>query len=241
MDFPLELDTATTRFAELVGRGVGDEPVPACGGWTMHDLTEHLGTIHRWAAAIVLSGQRIAIPEPLSTEPLADWYAGTAAALLSAVRCVSPEEPVPNFTRMNETAAFWPRRQMHETIVHSVDAAQALGLDESEWTVEPSIAADGVDEVLQVFFPRMTVRGKRPDIQTTIRLRATDLDQSWVIAPGSDDTATPVQRHPSLEAHASVSGTASDLYLGLWHRVGQERLEFSGAEAIAMFKGPTTP
>lgn len=241
MDFPRELDTATARFAELVARSVGDEAVPACAGWTVRDLAEHLGSVHRWAAAIVLSGQRISTPQPLSFEPLAGWYAGTAAALTSALRCVSPEEQVPNFTRMDETAAFWSRRQMHETIVHAVDAAQALGLGEADWTVEPSIAADGVDEVLQVFFPRMTVRGKRPDIQTTIRLQATDLDQSWVISPGSDDTATPVQLHPSLAADASVTGTASDLYLGLWHRVDQARLEFSGPEAIAMFTGPTTP
>lgn len=241
MDFMHELDTATTRFAELVARSGGDEPVPACDGWALRDLAEHLGGVHRWAAAIVLSGQRLAMPQLHSSEPPAEWYAGTATALLSALRCVSPDENVPNFTRMHETAAFWPRRQLHETTVHTVDAAQGLGLDAAEWNVAPAVAADGVDEVLQVFFPRMTARGVRPDIRTRIRLRATDLDQSWIIAPGSDDTATPVQVHPSLEAGATVSGTASDLYLGLWHRVGIDRLTFDGSEGIAMFEGPTTP
>lgn len=241
MDFSHELATATTRFAELVERSTGDEAVPACDGWTLRDLAEHVGGIHRWAASIVLSGQRVAMPRPLTTEPLAEWYATTAAALLSALQCVSPDEVVPNFTRMNETAAFWPRRQMHETIVHAVDAAQGLGLEEHEWTVEPVIAADGIDEVLQVFFPRMTARGARPDVRTRIRLRATDVEQSWIVGPGRDDTASPVQVHPSLESEATVTGTVSDLYLGLWHRVSVDRLEYDGSEAIAMFKGPTTP
>ena len=191
MDHMLELGSAMSRFAELVGKATGDEPVPACTPWTVRDLTTHLGAIHRWAAATVLSGQRLADPVPLVTEPIVEWYAGTATALLSALQAVSPDEPVPNFSYVDERAAFWPRRQMHETTVHAVDAAQALGLDEGDWTVEPSVAADGVDEVLQVFFPRMTARQRRPDVRSRIRLVATDYGQSWLVAPGSGDLGPP--------------------------------------------------
>lgn len=241
MDYSHELGAATGRFAEFARQGQGTEQVPSCEGWTLDDLAKHLGSVHRWAAAIVLGGQRITMPSPLVQGPVATWYTGTAVALLAALKSVSPEEVVPNFTRMNETAEFWPRRQMHETIVHGVDAAQALGLPESAWGITPALAADGVDEVFQVFFPRLTAGGARPDVQARIRLQATDIDESWIIAPGSDETATPIQIHPSMEAEATVTGTASDLYLGLWHRVGHDRLELDGGAAKALFAGPTTP
>lgn len=237
----LELGQAMTTFASLASLGTGEEPVPSCDGWTMADLVAHLGTIHRWAAGIVISGQRIADPQPLITEPRADWYAGTAAALLAVLQAVSPAEPTPNFSRIGETAAFWPRRQLHETIVHIVDAQQALGFGETDWTVPSALAADGIDEVLQVFFPRLTARGRRPDVRSRIRLVATDVEQSWIIGPGEGDTGTPVQLHSSREADAVVTGSASDLYLALWHRVPRSRLQFDGHDGIALLDGPTTP
>lgn len=235
------LGEATDRFASLVGETHGDEPVPACQPWLVRDLVEHVGTVHRWAASIVLSGQRLAEPEPLVTGDPADWYAGTAAALLAALRAVDPSEPVPNFSRVDETAAFWPRRQLHEVTVHVVDLLQALGRDESTGGVPAELAADGVDEVLQVFFPRMTARGARPDVRSRIRLVADDLDRSWVVAPGQDDAAPPEQLHPSVEADAVVAGSAADLYLALWHRTSREGLRFEGDAGVALLDGPTTP
>lgn len=241
MDHAHELAAATARFAELLARTTGEERVPACEKWSTRDLGEHLGTIHRWAASILLSGQRLDEPQPLVTEPLHEWYSGTASALLAAVHAVSPEEPVPNFSRLDETAAFWSRRQMHETTVHVVDVAQSLGLDESEWAVPADVAADGVEEVLHVFFPRLTARGRRPDVRSRIRLVATDVDRSWIIGPGAGEGGTPLEVHPSLEADATVTGSAADLYLALWHRVDTSRLEVDGPAGAAMLEGPTTP
>ncbi|MET0448910.1 MAG: maleylpyruvate isomerase family mycothiol-dependent enzyme [Aeromicrobium sp.] len=241
LDHLAELDDAVGRFAELVRQGSGQEPVPSCGGWVMRDLVEHVGTVHRWAASIVLSGHRAEPPAPLVTEPLADWYAGTAAALLAALRAVDPAEVVPNFTQVDETAAFWPRRQLLETTVHAVDAAQALGLDEERWAVPGAVAADGIDEVLRVLFLRMTARGRRPDVRSRIRLVATDVDRSWVVAPGEGEAPPLVLRDPSADADETVTGTAADLYLALWHRVSRDRLGFEGPHGPALLDGPTTP
>lgn len=240
MDHLIELGSAMSTFAEIAGKARGDEAVPACPDWTARDLVVHLGTVHRWAASIVLSGQRLAKPTPLVTDPIVQWYAGTATALLSALQAVDPDEPVPNFSRIDERAAFFSRRQMHETTVHAVDVAQTLGLEESEWGVSASLAADGIDEVVQVLFPRMTALRQRPDVRSRIRLVATDTQESWLIGPGSDGTGTPLQLHPTLDADATVSGTATELYLGLWKRLGPERLEFEGVDGRILFDGPTT-
>lgn len=240
MDHMLELGSAMSRFAELVGTAAGDEKVPTCPEWTVDDLAAHLGTMHRWAAATLLSGQRLTAPSPLVTAPVVQWYAGTATALLSALQAVDPEEEVPNFAHLDERAGFWARRQMHETTVHAVDAALALD-HENEQTVAASIAADGIDEVLQVLFPRMTARGARPEVHSRIRLVATDIQESWVVGPGAGELGPPLQLHASLDADSSVSGTASDLYLCLWKRLGAERLEFDGVDGRILLDGPTVP
>ncbi|MDQ3156868.1 MAG: maleylpyruvate isomerase family mycothiol-dependent enzyme [Actinomycetota bacterium] len=234
------LGNAMTRMAENVGKAEGDEVVPACPGWTINDLTVHLGTMHRWAASIVLSGQRLPEPQVVATEPLLDWYAGTATALLAALQAVEPTEPTPNFSLINETAAFWPRRQMHETTIHSVDAAQALGLGE-DYFIDEEVADDGIDEVLSVYFPRMTARGHRPDVSARVRVTATDTGRSWIVAPSSDPAGTPILLHPTLEFDAELSGTAADLYLGLWRRSPHVRLKVDGDAADRILAGPMTP
>ncbi|MRK00575.1 maleylpyruvate isomerase family mycothiol-dependent enzyme [Aeromicrobium sp. S22] len=236
-----ELGAATSRFADLVGEATGDEAVPACEGWTVRDLAVHLGAIHRWAAAIVIGGQRVPEPTPLIAGPIASWYAGTAEALLAVLRAVSPDEIVPNFSRIDETAAFWPRRQLHETTVHVVDLQQALGHGAGQWAVPAQIAADGIDEVLRIFFPRLTAGGRRPDVRSRIRFVAADLDRSWIIAPGEGESGPPVQLPPTAEADAVVTGSASDLYLALWHRVPPESLQFQGDDGLALLTGRTTP
>lgn len=235
------LGNAMTNLAERVGRATGDEPVPSCPGWRMNDLVIHLGTIHRWAASILLSGQRLTEPEVVATEPLMDWYAGTATALLASVQAVDPSEPTPNFSLMHETAAFWPRRQMHETTIHGVDAAQALGDDEESWAIPPAVAEDGVDEVLSIFLPRMTARGRRPDLDAPVRVTATDTGRTWIVAPSDDPQGPPIILHSSLDAGSEISGTATDLYLALWHRAQHDRLKTEGESAARLLAGPLTP
>lgn len=241
MEHLTHLGNAMTRMAGFVGQAEGDEPVPACPGWTISDLTIHLGTVHRWAASIVLSGQRLSMPTVIATEPLIDWYAGTATALLAALQAVDPTDPTPNFSLMNETAAFWPRRQMHETTIHAIDAAQALNLGDDGFVIDEEVAADGIDEVLGLFFPRMTARGQRPDVSARVRVTATDTGRSWIIAPSEDPEGTPILLHPTLDADAELSGTVTDLYLGLWRRSPHERLKADGDAAVRILAGPMTP
>ncbi|MEO6472799.1 MAG: maleylpyruvate isomerase family mycothiol-dependent enzyme [Aeromicrobium sp.] len=227
-------------MADRIGRAEGDEVVPACPGWTMNDLTIHIGTVHRWASSILLSGQRLSEPNVVATEPLIEWYAGTATALLAAIQAVDPAEPTPNFSLLNETSAFWPRRQMHETAIHSVDAAQALGDAEDAYGIADEVAEDGIDEVLSIFFPRMTARGRRPDVSDRVRVTATDTGRSWIVAPSLDPSGTPILLHPSLDANAELSGSALDLYLGLWRRSPHDRLKIDGAAASRMLAGSLT-
>lgn len=235
------LGNVMTQLAERLGKADGSEDVASCPGWTIADVGIHVGTMHRWAAATILSGQRLEVPKVVATEPLIDWYAGTATALLAAVQAVEPDEATPNFSLVGEIAAFWPRRQLHETTVHLVDVMQALGELENDWEIPTEVAVDGIDEVLSVFFPRLTMRDRRPEVSARIRIIATDTDASWLVAPSQDPQGPPILLHTSLESDAEVSGSALDLYLGLWQRTGHDRLTVDGDSAAQLLAGPLTP
>lgn len=232
-----ELAAAMGRFASALDGADESVAVSSCPGWTVRDLAVHVGTVHRWAASIVLSGQQLAEPEPLVEGELASWYAGCATALLGALQAVEPTEPVPNFSRLDQTAAFWPRRQLHETTVHLVDLLQATA---GQTPVVPAdLAADGVAEVLRTFFARLTGRGMRPVVTRPVRIEATDTADVWVLGPG-DGHEPPVVLDPTTPADDVVAGTANDLYLGLWRRVPHDALRVEGAAARAFLAGPLT-
>ena len=73
------------------------------------------------------------------------------------------------------TAAFWFRRQAHETAVHRWDAQRAA-TPSSVDPIDATLAADGVDEWLEVFVPRFLARTGVPDdlVGATLHLHCTD-------------------------------------------------------------------
>ena len=110
----------------VLRRSAGDEPVAACPGWTLHDLVEHLGGVHRWARQILLTGQRVDETPTAGDRDLAGWFAEGAEALLETLAAADPAAATWSFTA-DRTAGFWRRRQALETVVHRWDAQQAAG------------------------------------------------------------------------------------------------------------------
>jgi uncharacterized protein (TIGR03083 family) len=242
IDYLAELDRVTGAMATTLADAAGTEPVATCPGWTVADLADHLGRIHRWAASIVLSGTQQRTPEPLRGRPHADWYAGTAAALTAALPAVDPDEPCWNFSGLHQTAGFWRRRQVHETQVHLVDASLAVG---RQFAIDADVAADGVDEVLTIFLHRLAARGRQPVVDAPIVLRCTDADRQWMIQSAPEPGVGPVVSRPApadeATAEASITGPAAALYLGLWRRRPHAELVVRGEPADRFLAGPLTP
>lgn len=235
---PSQIDTllrdAIDDFAELLEGADEDREVPTCPGWNVRDLAVHLGTVHRWVAAIVLSGTAVPKPAPVIRRPLAEWYRSVADAMLAALAAAELDEPAPNFAEISETAAFWHRRQLHEVTIHLHDLAQALATPEP--VIRNEVAADGTAEVLTVYFRRLQLEGNPPDLRENIRIYATDTGDRWVLVPGKLGTL----QHADTPAAAIISGAARDLYLGFWGRVpAAEVLHCEGAAARALLAGPT--
>src|SRR5882724_11411141 len=134
-----------------------DAAVPTCPDWTVRDLVQHIGRVHRWAGTLVRDA-RTTPPQSddeLATPPgdvsLVDWYREGHADLLQVLSEAPADVDCWSFLPAPTPLRFWARRQSHETAVHRVDAERAAGLASS---VDPQFAADGIDELLYGFFAR---------------------------------------------------------------------------------------
>jgi len=82
--------------------GIADTAVdvPTCPGWTVADLTTHIGGIHRWVTEIVATEAPSRLPFPdvkpdsSAGEDLAQWLTAGAAPLLASLRAAGPVTPV---------------------------------------------------------------------------------------------------------------------------------------------------
>jgi uncharacterized protein (TIGR03083 family) len=126
-------------------------PVPSCPGWTLRDLAEHVGGVHRWAAHHVRVYSPVRVPAnsiglslPGDDAEVADWLREGAAVLVSAFEGADGDVAMWAWGA-DKHARFWPRRMLHETAVHRADAALALGLP---FALAGEVAADGIDELL---------------------------------------------------------------------------------------------
>ena len=198
--------------------------VSGCPGWTLADLVTHIGGIHQWAQHAIVHGNADGEPtEPGATDPdtLVRWYAESARDLVDVLRRTAPEAPAWTFGPQ-QTATFWFRRQAHEIAVHLWDARASQGI---EGGIEPGIAADGIEEVVTMFFPRQVRLGRTPPLPRALAL-VTD-DGRWVLAGDGTQLAP--------EAATTVSGPTDAVLLLLWNRIGldDDRLSLAGDEQVA--------
>lgn len=102
-------------------------PIEHCGGWTLHDLAEHLGSSNLWAAAAVTEqhGDHPATSAPRDPAELRQWFEGTSQTLLKALG----RDPASRAWTFHppHTVGFWQRRRALEALVHRWDAEHAQG------------------------------------------------------------------------------------------------------------------
>lgn len=240
------LRTATSRMLATVRTADPGAAVPACPGWVVTDLVDHLGRVHLWAAHSAREGAPPDLyPRRDRDQPLPDWYAACADTIVATLEALPPDHPSWSFSAnpAHATARFWRRRQFHETTVHHVDALQAAGRLPVTGPVgevpglTPQDAADGVAEVFEVMAPRSLVRhAELPPLHvipapTPIAFSCTDIDASWTVRVV--DGAVVLVDGVAPGAVAGVSGPATQLYLALWHRADPAELSADGDEPAA--------
>jgi len=215
-----------------------DADVPSCPAWTVKDLLDHCVTGDAWARTIVEQGragstERVlpADADPsLRGEALVQAFREGAEALVRELSSADPDTPVWTFSSTNRTASFWQRRRAQETSVHRYDAQLAAG---APTPLDAVLAADGIDEFLTVFLPRLA--DNFADVgDATVHLHCTDVEGEWLVAR-RDGEFTVTREH--AKGDVAARGSASDLLLFLWGRVAADALEvFGDAELLARFR-----
>src|SRR5262249_25715818 len=122
-------------------------------------------------------------------------------------------------------AGMWSRRMAQETAMHRHDAQAAAG------NIEPfdaELAVDGVDEVFDVIAYRRGAERVRGNGET-FHLHCTDADGEWFVRLDPDGVHT-TKEH--AKGDAAGRGTASNLFLFAWGRVGPDALEVFGDREI---------
>jgi uncharacterized protein (TIGR03083 family) len=220
--------TALLQAADESGLAL---PVPTCPGWTVRELIQHLGGVHRWASAHVAEQRAEAMSKDeaavlMASHPddqeLLPWFAAGAEVLIRALTTSPAELRCWTFLPARSPLEFWARRQAHETEIHRADVDLARGGPEVDF--DKALAADGIEELLFGFAPRV----RHLELPSEIRLgfSANDLPQSW----GVRLAAAGVQAERGVDAaDCWVRGSACDLYLLLWNRLPASAVRVSGA------------
>jgi hypothetical protein len=116
---------------------------------------------------------------------------------------------------VDQHVRFWSRRQLHETLVHRIDLELAMG--DSRY-VEPSVALDAIDELVQnlkaaaQFSPRVReIRGSGE----ILTIRDDDGSARWTVRLERDGfSLVGADGHSDVE----VCGSSRDLLLVIYRR-----------------------
>jgi len=221
----------------------GLEPdVPCCEGWTVRQLVAHMGEVQRHKELIVRE-RLLEPPDEVIEAPdagLIDWFEEGAAMLVDTLAATDPSTPTWTWHDPNQTAGFWYRRMAHEALIHRVDAEQSHG---AVSPIEEALAADGVDEILEVMLASIPDWGTFAGVGNLVCVSVPG--RSWSLEEGRFSGTSPVGDHSyedllafgfaqALEENdTSVSGEAVPMDLWLWGRGPIEDLSVDGDQNLA--------
>jgi uncharacterized protein (TIGR03083 family) len=200
------------RVGALAATADFDLPVPHCPGWQVETLLGHLGGVHRWVTEVVRTGKRADQPTSPERADLLEWFDTGAATLLTTLTQSDQQRGCWSFAPPHQVS-FWSRRQVQETLVHRWDLELALGLHVRG---DPELAADGIDEVIAMFFPRQVRLGRQAPLTEAMAVVDAQSGRRWLVT--GDGTATDATATDSA-ADVTVTGDAVPLLLLLWKRL----------------------
>jgi uncharacterized protein (TIGR03083 family) len=223
-------------LADAAERAGLDAPVASCPGWTVADLVWHTGEVHHFWTVCVREGwsdpSNYDEPERPADDDLLRWYRDAAQTCAEVLTSARPDDPVWSWAPRGGTAAWIVRRMAQETAVHRWDAEAAAAPDAPP-PIDAEVAVDGVDEFFE-HFSDSAAEGAAP-VGGSVHLHATDDDGEWLVTePNVGGRLEVTKEH--AKGDAAVRGTASDLLLLLWRRVGLDdagRFEVFGDADVA--------
>ncbi|HET6165575.1 MAG TPA: maleylpyruvate isomerase family mycothiol-dependent enzyme [Nocardioides sp.] len=232
------------RFRDVLADCNPRAGVPSCPDWNADDLLWHLGEVQHFWTWVVTNRPKGPDENDQPERPgdhagLLSFYDAQHVALVAALEVAEPTDEAWTWSQ-DHTVAFISRRQAHEALIHRRDAELAAD------TLTPfpaDLAADGVDEVLDVMYGGCPSWGEFSPLPHYVRVDLTDTgDQVWVQLGrfhGTDPEGIEheeedihVVADPGVEPDAVISGTAEVLDTRLWRRADGAETHLAGSLEI---------
>jgi uncharacterized protein (TIGR03083 family) len=197
------IDHDGRRLAEAV-RANPDGRVVSCPDWSGADLLAHVSGFARYLTDLMTGhADRDTEFPKVPPEEAAQTYDADLARLVTTLRDVPPDTEVPHWAVVQQVAASWQRRAVHELAVHRFDAETIGG---APAPIDRDVALDGIAEFFEVFVTTGIAAGLVAPARATLVLEITD-------------TGTRREEHlPDPGPATTLRGRASDLMLALWRR-----------------------
>ncbi|MGI8645728.1 MAG: maleylpyruvate isomerase family mycothiol-dependent enzyme [Nocardioides sp.] len=240
-DYRTHLERESRRFRDVLADADPGAKVPSCPAWSAADLLWHLTEVqHGWAWTVAHrpSGRDdYEGPErPASYADSLALFDRACADLVGALADADPAEEAWTWAG-DHTVGFILRRQALESLVHRLDAEQAVG---AVTAMDPALAADGVHEVLDVMYGGCPPWGDFSPLPHYLRVDCSDTGTSvWVqigrfsgtdpqdeVRYEEDDIS--VVDDPGVEPDAVISGSAEELLARLWRRGDGASIRLAG-------------
>ncbi|PWJ25545.1 uncharacterized protein (TIGR03083 family) [Branchiibius hedensis] len=238
IDYVATVREQSGRFLSVLRDTPPTTQVPSCPDWDAADLVWHLGEVQSFWENVVRrditdEDRAEGVERPERPAEYAGLLAFGEEASAQLVRTLG-RYPADTQRYMwahdpaLHTVGYISRRQALEALIHRVDAELTAAVPTAP--IDPALAADGVDEVVDV------IRGGAipdwasftPAADRIVELTATDVPRRWTLQLGRFGGVTPdgveVNEHgfqrvdASPDVSATVSGTSADLLLWLWNR-----------------------
>lgn len=216
----------------VVADGHLDDPVPTCPGNTVGSMLLHTAGVCTFWTDAMRQNRR---PSPrdwrtIPTDPI-ELHRTMHREFVDELASRDPDQPTWTWGGQLPLR-FWYRRSAQEMAVHRWDIENAVA---SAVPIDPTLAMDGIDELLFVFGPAAPMdsdfKGASERFGGTgqvLRFEPTDLGPALTVRAHPDRFEEEAGAGPNVVAR----GTASDLLLFVWGRVGPERLDASGDTAL---------
>ncbi|MEE6135203.1 maleylpyruvate isomerase family mycothiol-dependent enzyme [Mycobacterium sp. 050128] len=222
------IELESRRLIEIAAMASGDVGVPTCPEWTLRDLVGHVGGAHRWVSTCVTGGleaqQRLLPLPPDDVNQLSGWFGESVDRLRAALSSVAADELVWTPLKGPQASRWWRRKAALEAAIHRWDADNAT--HPAPEPLAAALALDGIAEFTEEFLPLMVQAAPAAPVPS-IRLCPNDIDICFdVPLMTSPDGAVPGRSGTEL------SGSASDLLLWIWNRIGADNVVVVGDAAI---------
>ena len=234
VDYARLLEVLDVEGERLAMSATGTDPELAVAhlpGMRLGEVVRHVGSVYRMVVSWLRDGERPTRwqREPDEDQTVVDYLRVGLREVVGELAAHDPEEGCPTWWPAHQNYGFWYRRLAHETTVHRVDV-QLTGAGMVVGGIAEDVAADGVDEILSLWFMhRLGVLGVSDVVPGRVAVRAGG--RRW-LAQVTDGGTSAWRADPDEPADATVSNDVGGMYLWLWGRRPGALVHESGDHAL---------